>query len=378
MKKLYVSATLAAAILSAGCSVTQMELPQNAAQKIEYVLTGDPAVDASMPFLTPEELVFYGFIGDSGIVPVSVSPSAVVVSAHGPLYDARAVRGKGLSISSYFSGTDSNTVLLLAYGYSPDGLSTRTEMKNSGFGSFTAELSIPQNAGDTLYYKIVDLEGNVAADSKGQPYAVKVYDRIVSFSYSKAYVYGEPADFAGWLTVNYSGPSLSSNTVFHYGWNNWQNVADTNMQFMGSSTYYSSANYSSIMVKIPNNAEYLDFVFFGNGVWDNNGGGDFHMNVKPIVIINPSKAYDGSKYISVVYANGTLSEPVYAHYGVDGWQNVKDEAMYAAYYRGSWLGFYSKTVNVEGYRSQFDLVFHDSANRWENNYGMDWHFDIGY
>jgi len=378
MRTCLASATLSAVILTAGCSVTQMDLPQKANEKVEFVLTGDPAVDAAMPFLTPEELAFYGFNGDNSVAPASVTPSPVFVAAHGPLYDARAVRGKGLSVNAYFSGTDTNTVLFLVYGYSANNLSAKVTMKTSGYGSFNAELQIPQNAGSKLYYRITDTNGNTVAEKNGQPYTVSVYDRIVSFSYAKAYNYGGDAEFAGWLTINYSGASVSSNTALHYGWNNWQTVGDTNMSFTGNSSYYSSASYSTVLLQIPNNANYLDFVFYGNGVWDNNGGNDFHMSVKPIVIVSPQSAYDGSKYVSVVYANGNLAEPVSVHYGVDGWQNVKDEAMYAAYYRGSWLGYYTKTVNVDGGRNMFDLVFHDGADHWENNYGMDWHIDIGY
>jgi hypothetical protein len=378
MKKCLASATLSAVILSAGCSLTQMDLPQKANEKVEFVLTGDPAVDAAMPFLTPEELAFYGFTGDNGVAPASVTLSPVFVSANGPLYDARAVRGKSVNISAYFNSTDSNTVLLLAYGYSENNLSVKTAMTNRGYGSFAVKISIPQNAGAKLYYKIVDALGNTVADKAGKPYSMSVYDRIVSFGYSKAYYYGGTPEFAGWLTVNYSGPSVSSNTIFHYGWNNWQTISDTNMSFIGNSSYYSSAEYCSMVVQVPNNANYLDFVFYGNGNWDNNGGNDFHMSVKPIVIVNPQSAYDGSKYVSVVYANGGLSEPVTVHYGVDGWQNIQDEAMYAAYYRGSWLGYYTKTVTVDGTRKMFDLAFHNGAGNWENNYGMDWHFDIGY
>lgn len=65
---------------------------------------------------------------------------------------------------------------------------------------------------------------------------------------------------------------------------------------------------------------------------------------------------------------------VFMHYGFNGWDPTisPDPAM-------SWNAtgqVWQVTVSVPGYAIQLDMVFHNEAGVWDNNYGQDWHFAV--
>lgn len=339
----------------------------------EVVLTGEPAVDASIPFLSEIELKSAGIIAPGLETEAVISNTAV--SVYGPLHDRRAVRGKKLEFS-YFANNTALTYTL-RYGYSPTTLTSSIVLAaNTNNGNRKALITVPANAGDRLYFKITDSAGNTYGDYNGQPYYVRVYDRIVSYGYAMPYNPVYAPGVAGYLTVNYAGPVSGAATILHYGFDNWQNVKDTNMQYYTASAYYGAADYASVTLELTSTVSMLDFVFRSGNAWDNNGGADFHQTLKPLVICDTTSLSASGKYVNILYANGRLNAPIFAHYGTDGWKGVNDVQLYTETYQGSWLGYYTKSVRIDPNARVFDVCFRDQNNNWENNGGKDWHFDV--
>jgi alpha-glucosidase len=82
-------------------------------------------------------------------------------------------------------------------------------------------------------------------------------------------VAGQPA------TITYNGtlaPSASSITM-HWGFNNWNSIADTTMTQQANGSWQAT-------ITLPQGATQLNMAFHNqNNTWDNNHGSNFNLNV---------------------------------------------------------------------------------------------------
>ena len=185
------------------------------------------------------------------------------------------------------------------------------------------------------------------------------------------------------VTIRYypAGRALegAAGIYIHVGRNGWQDVVDPDPLMTQVESYW---EYTYIM---PTNTTIIDAVFTdGAGVWDNNGGADWHVAVTncgeapeplPAVSISPTNA-GACDPITITYnpAGRVLLgvNPVKIHIGHNGWQDVilPNPNMTAS---GSyWTYVYSPPPGA----TNIDVVFNDGASTWDNNDGADWHFDI--
>ncbi len=66
------------------------------------------------------------------------------------------------------------------------------------------------------------------------------------------------------------------------------------------------------------------------------------------------------------------TNPVWMHFGFNGWSSVSDAAM-------SWNAdslAWQLEISLPQSATQADLVFHDNAGNWDNNSGQDWHVTV--
>lgn len=112
------------------------------------------------------------------------------------------------------------------------------------------------------------------------------------------------------------GPLAGAQTVYlHYGFNNWQPVISPDPAM----TWQAAEEVWQISVSVPAHATQLDLVFNnGAGVWDNNGGQDWHFPVEggeeppPVHEWTMDGALDSAA--TLVGQNGTL----FLHAGIAG------------------------------------------------------------
>jgi hypothetical protein len=362
------------AVVSA-CSVSDLQdgnRQPGQAKRIDLVYTGDPAVDASLAFLTEAELRAFGHIADSDndLAVKSSGDGSIVSYVYGPLRDRRIVRGKRLvvSVMEYPMPFSSNQYVI-RYGFY-GGTDLVTNTVENGYGMRLAMLDVPSDATEFRYF-VEDQNGNVF-DNNGVPFSVKPKDSAVSLKIIENY------DGYRQLIINYAGSVADSGTSIHYGWNDWNNVGETYMMYYSypNLKYASPGGYVWTSIPIPNQANYSDFVFRNGSSWDNNNGNDWHYSLNPLVDYRiDNNSSNGSKNVTVFYANGSLGN-VWAHYGINGWNNVGDKFMNYVYSAGS-FDEWTVTLNLPESANTLNLAFADFTTRiWENNYGMNWNFDI--
>ncbi len=382
-KKSVIGVLIISALLGA-CSLSSEQSSLSGVTDLEVRLTGDPAVDTSIQSLPLEELRLLGLIDleSKGATISDNSSINVYAYAYGPLNDKRAVRGQKLLFNASIYGAQSNATFSLAWGYTPQSMNRILMLSNNGTTIYRGLIDVPVDASDKIYYKIIGQDGTVYMEKDNRPYRVDVFNYIFSYSFSGNYHYytheGSNEPFVGWIYFNYAGPAVGPSMLFHYGFNNWQNVTNQSMRWITNTDYYYPANYGTITFEVQSYADYLDFVFYGNGIWDNNNGSDYHIPIKPLVTVTPNSVYNGLRGVSVSYANGTLGESTFMHYGINGWQAVQDTKMYRMTYQGMWLGYNTAYVQVSEDISVIDMAFFDTNRNWENNYGKDWHFKVDY
>lgn len=369
MKKVAVFSMLLAVL--AGCSINQAGQNTDTSVVVELQPSTDVAVNAALPLYSEEDLQVMGFVAGDNLI----SAAQVYSYGQGPLFDNRGVRGLVYTFSVHMSPNDTNKVFRVVYGFSPESISTVLDCTNV-YSSFYGRIRIPADAPSRLYWKVIDEAGTVYLNN-GQPWNAFIFDRIVSYSYADSFYYGENDG----IWVNYAGPLTGQGVQLHFGWNNWQNVSDVDMQVVSNTSYSYSTYYATVKVVLPDNARYLDFALVRNGQWDNNNGQDYHTSVNPLVTIQPNNTYvdyQGKiiKSVSVSFANGNIGDDIWAHYGVDGWKNVGESKLSTYRYNGYVSPVYSTSVSVDPNASVFDVAFHNDDNQWDNNYGMDWHADI--
>lgn len=300
----------------------------------------------------------------------SLSDDSSVLNADGPLYDNRAVRGKKIRISAYLPSASEGRSYTLEYGYSKDNLHMTWPMTKQSNNYFIGTITIGNDADNQIYYQVKDDIGNVYLMSNGEPYIIHVYNSILSYSFSSNY--NQNSDIAGFLNIRYSGPAVADDAYIHYGWNNWEQINDSSVTIYNQ-TQYSFSEYLYASIEIPTWAEYFNMTVYGNGQWDNNCGLDYSECVKPLVYSYSYIAYSGNQYVNVYYANGNLGSPLYAHYGVDGWQSVQEKIL--NYYGSSNQGYFYNTLELDASVDFLDICFRQN-NSWENNNGQNWKFDL--
>lgn len=282
----------------------------------------------------------------------------------GPLGDAQIVRGKKLGMSYLHygsSGADTTSTVTVHYGFR--GTTDQSVvMSSTGYGNRVAFLDVPADAAG-FWYTLSVSDGSVQSND-GQPFALRVLDRAVSIA--------KTAPGASTIMVKYAGPVTTTyDTYLHLGWNNWNDVGDafmsrTEFSYGKAGVYY---DYNYVELSPPWWASYLDFVFKdarGGGTWDNNGGADWHQSVRPLVTTSVNDQGTGLTYVTVTYADGSLS-PAILHHGTDGWQGVTDVAMQPA----SGIG-YQVYLTLPSSKQTLDFVFTDGNGHWDNNFGMNW------
>ena len=345
--------------LVTGCSLAKND--NYDAQEIKFKTTGNAVIDASLPRLTTEELNAFDLIEKGESAVMSTGPTGAFTILYGPLHDHRVVHGKkvGISFLQYTSSSDDK--FFVECGYSPDNLNASYEMSKTGYGNMVAFCDVTSdNNIKKFYYRIVGNKGYVY-DNNGQPFEYKIYDRVISYRL-----------YDNKLQINYSGPSLTSGMYIHAGWNNWNDAFNLGMRVDDYPIfkYAYPGGCATANIDVPWWANYLDFVFNGNGQWDNNNGDDWHTSLKPLVDVSIDSVGTTNKDITIYYTAGTLNN-VIAHYGFDNWNNVSDKQL-RTYYGGQWTGRISVPSNV----SLINMVFNDGQGNWENNFNKNWNFEI--
>ncbi len=346
-------------LASAACSVQE---PQAAYNTLPIVETGEPAIDTSAHFLPADELAQFDLIDEGGLSTVSrnvQSSDGVSIFVYGPLHDRRAVRGKQVGVSfARMWGANPGETFTVLYGFYGQRTDRSASLIQGTYGNFYIFLDVPQDA-QGFYFKIVSSLGTIYSDA-ALPYSLKVYDAIASVSLA-----------GGQLTVNYSGDAIGYHETLHYGYNNWQAVSDMPMYSYSYTVpkYVQPGGYASATITIPAWANYIDFAVNGNGIWDNNGGGDWHFSLKPLVTAQVVSIESANKRVSIYYSNGGLNPPT-AHYGYDNWQGIGESTL-SATYGGQWV----TTVVVPATAKTLNTVFRNGSV-WENNFNMNWNLEI--
>lgn len=171
----------------------------------------------------------------------------------------------------------------------------------------------------------------------------------------------------------------AASVYIHVGRNGWQDAIspDPLMTQVGSYWEYTYA--------MPSNSTIIDVVFNnGAGVWDNNGGADWHVAVTncgtmpeppPAVSISPTDPV-GCGPITITYnPSGRILlgvDPVKIHIGRNGWQDVilPNPAMTKS--GAYWTYTYTPLPGT----TNINLAFNDGASTWDNNTEMNWNFAV--
>jgi len=271
-------------------------------------------------------------------------------------------------------------VVNVSYHFSTnDGDWAQTAMTRTGTNTFSHTFDpVPDNAPqlEVAFTDGVNWENNGGANWK---VTVRDCDAPVDG------VLFDPAapDGCDPVTIRYypAGRALegAAGVYIHVGRNGWQDVVDPDPLMTQVGSYW---EYTYLM---PTNTTVIDAVFTdGAGVWDNNGGADWHVAVTncgeapeplPAVSLSPTNA-GACDPITITYnpAGRVLLgvNPVKIHIGRNGWQDVilPNPNMTAS---GSyWTYVYSPPPGA----TNIDVAFNDGASTWDNNDGADWHFDI--
>jgi len=169
--------------------------------------------------------------------------------------------------------------------------------------------------------------------------------------------------------ILYQGNLGLENVWLHYGVNGWQDVKTVPMARAELNTSAIQADFI-----VPLEARTLEFAFVlrdGRGEsWDNNAGKDWNTDV--FSAISDAQFYsDPTPHWRVTYIGRLISPMV--HYGVKGWQGVKDLGMYkdGTIERNSGVTAYFLDI-PSGPEDRLDWCFRDAMGNWDNNNGRDW------
>lgn len=281
----------------------------------------------------------------------------------GPLADAQLVRGKEVGISFLAwspSGSPSYTTATLHYGFKKDSLDNEKNLAKTGYGNYVTYVTIPSDA-EGFYYEITRDDG-VTNNNNGTPFVSTVQDRAVSVDIT----------YNGKLEIKYAGPATGDNTKIHFGWNNWNDISETTMGGFDAwvAKYGTYFNYKIITLDIPSWANYSDFVFVNDNQWDNNNNNDWHFGLKPFIKTTVvSKA--STKTVEIEIKNSSL-DPLFIHFGTDGWNNIDDAELTWQSYSSAW----NTELELPLDATELNVCFHDNNGNWINNNGLNWNIDI--
>lgn len=179
--------------------------------------------------------------------------------------------------------------------------------------------------------------------------------------------------------------------ILHYGINGWKDIKDVKMEtkFLN----YPDDMYYQATVYVPKNSTIDYAIKYNSGDqgshWDNNGSKDYHIQVgngnmdTVTYTIEISNVYLKPVFEYEPYGSNGEVKPykVILHYGVNGWQDVKDLEMTRVCYR------YNGSINEIAYKATItvakddvidfsyyvDRSVYNEPSKWYNNKGADWH-----
>ncbi|MCA9302688.1 MAG: hypothetical protein KC996_01050, partial [Phycisphaerales bacterium] len=94
------------------------------------------------------------------------------------------------------------------------------------------------------------------------------------------------------------------------------------------------------------------------------------------VVVDPDPVQAGQQVmVSYDPSGGPIAgaSSVFIHYGFDNWASVLPDLQMSDTDSD---GVYEASIAVPATATQFDLVFNDGNNNWDNNSGQDWHFTV--
>ena len=244
---------------------------------------------------------------------------------------------------------------------------------------------VPDNAPSaTVWFQ--NTVGDITDSNNGNNWSTAIRDCDAPVGPSSVETIPEAPSSCDPITIRYypnEGPlQTATNIKIHIGRNGWTDVIDPNPS-MTKNGYYWEYTYDT-----PTNTWQVNMVFNnGAGVWDNNSGNDWNVNVincgtsapLPTVSIDPPSPV-GCGPITITYNPSGRDlvgvNPVYIHIGrtVNGsrWQDVilPNPAMTQS--GANWTYTYYPAPGTE----EISMVFNDGGAIWDNNGGDDWHFVV--
>lgn len=245
--------------------------------------------------------------------------------------------------------------------------------------------AVPDNAPEARVW-FQNGAGDIVDSNGGNNWSTPIRDCDAPTGASQVVTSPEAPSSCDPITVRYypnEGPlQTATNILIHIGRNGWANTIepDPAMTRIG---YYWEYTYDT-----PTNTWRVDMAFNdGDGVWDNNGGGDWQVQVSncgtslpPAVVSIDPPAPTGCDPIVITYnpSGRTLVgvTPVYIHIGrtvnSQRWQDVilPNPTMTAA--GANWTYTYTPPPGTE----EISMAFNDGGADWDSNDGADWHFTV--
>jgi hypothetical protein len=258
---------------------------------------------------------------------------------------------------------------------------TRQQMSGGGnLWSFTN--TVPDNAPTAIVW-LENGAGSISDNNGGANWSVNIRDCDAPIGPSAVVFDPAAPDGCDPVTIRYypnEGPLQGAAAIkIHVGRNGWQDVIAPDPDMVQNGTYW---EYTYVM---ETNTTLIDVVFNnGAGLWDSNGGADWHVTVAncgdepeplPPVTINPTNPV-GCGPVTVTYnpsgRNLQGVNPVKIHIGRNGWQDVilPNPNMTAS--GANWTYTYTPPPGT----TNINLVFNDGGAVWDNNGGDDWHFAV--
>ena len=263
-----------------------------------------------------------------------------------------------------------------------NGSNWTRQLMSGGANIWSFTNTVPDNAPFAIVW-FENSSGSVTDSNNGANWSVSIRDCEAPTGPSAAAF--DPAAPTGCdpVVIRYypnEGPLQGAATVkIHVGRNGWQDVIAPDPAMTPVGTHW---EYTYVM---ETNTTVIDAVFNnGAGVWDNNGGNDWHVNVADCgdqppppatVSISPTNPV-GCGPVTVTYnpsgRNLLGADPVKIHIGRNGWQDVIQPNPAMTRSGANWTYVYTPIPGTE----VIDMVFNDGGAVWDNNSGADWHVAV--
>ncbi len=306
--------------------------------------------------------------------------------------------GQGGSSVSFSANPSDCTPLVVTYnaeggpleGVSPvyqqisfDNGTNWTRQQMSGGGNlWTFTNAVPDNAPRAIVW-LENNAGTISDSNGGANWSVTIRDCDAPSGPSAVTFNPAAPDGCDPVVIRYypnEGPLQNAATIkIHVGRNGWQDTVSPDPAMTQVGTYW---EYTYLM---ETNTTIVDVVFNnGAGLWDNNGGNDWHVNVAncgdepeplPPVSISPTNPV-GCGPITVTYNPSGRPllgvNPVKIHIGYNGWQEVILPNPNMTQSGANWTYAYTPPPGT----TNINMVFNDGGATWDNNGGADWHFAV--